>query len=219
MGFAYYPPAGVAAESDPTALKIAQNLADLNNAATARSNLGLKDLAEEERANLREVPAASMAADGDVLAADGLGGYAWEAPAAAGGNWVRETVSASMGAPEFQTGQNYDLTVVAGGPGPYYVESALITQIGGTSADPIDDTFSRFNIFRNPGRTDVYVGGQSLYLGDVPATVPLGVIGHDSAGNDSLYVRFTDGEIGTGETVQFQVFLTIRRPAGITDNT
>ncbi len=86
MGFSYYqPPAGVAAELDPTALKIAQNLADLNSDALARANLGLSDLATTARGSLFEVVNPAGADDGDVLTADGAGSYTWEAPAGGGG--------------------------------------------------------------------------------------------------------------------------------------
>ncbi|MCA9560400.1 MAG: LamG domain-containing protein [Myxococcales bacterium] len=84
MGFIYYAgPAGVAAEVDPLALKVAQDLADLNSAATARDNLGLGDLATVDRADLREVSAAGS--DGQVLTAQGAGIYGWEDAPEAGG--------------------------------------------------------------------------------------------------------------------------------------
>lgn len=212
-------PGGIGAESDPTALKIAQNLGDLNDAATARDNLGLKELAELDIADLDLVDGAGTANDGDVLTADGLGGYGFEAPAA-GGNWIREQISAAMGAPEFQTGQNYDFDLTAGGPGPFYIESILITQTGGTSGDPIDNSFARLDLYRNPGRSIPYNNASSLFMPSVlPGTVDIGDFGHDTSGADKIYLRFTDGKSGTGLTVQYTVFATIRRPGGLTDNT
>lgn len=210
-------PGGIAAESDPTALKIAQNLADLNDAATARSNLDLKDLAEVDRAELREVPAASMAADGDVLAADGLGGYAWETPAAAGGGWIRETVSVSMPAPVANDGTGQNLSIDVGSPGPYFVDSFLIEQIGGDYAAGTPNL--SLGLFCNPARSIGFRGVEFTFPPSVlPSSWTQPGWGFAALNDDTIYLTLTDNTF-TGNTVQYRVFVTLTRPASVTDNT
>lgn len=113
MSFLYYaPPAGVLAESDPTALKIASNLGDLEDAGDARDNLELGDLAVEDRASLREVPAGGD--DGDVLTSDGANGYAWEAPAG-GGGLAETSITVSTGEIAASGSANVDFGIPGAG--------------------------------------------------------------------------------------------------------
>lgn len=156
------------------ALKRTKNLGDLPDVSAARTNLGLGDLAVVNRAALLEVPAGGSA--GQVLTADGLGGYAWAAPAGGGDASLPafETTAAMDAAelllfdPAGSTGQfeshgdpGLRAIEVAAGESRLFVDFNADTsdyyETAGAIAKPAANAFSLFFVFR-------------------PETVPAGLI-------------------------------------------
>lgn len=131
------------------------------------------------------------------------------------GYWIREQISATMTEPLENNGQNFDLDVAAGGPGPYIIESYLIVQVGGT----YDGGMPSLNLaaYLNAARSTPYWGNFASPPMLLPSTGTWGVIGFDLTMEDKIRIRINDNSFSF-QTVQYQIFLTIRRPAGLTDN-